>query len=139
MIMVHGDNKGLVLPPKVAFTQIVIIPIHFAADEESKRDAVTKSAGLINDSLKNAGVLVTLDDRENYTPGNKYNFWELRGVPIRLELGPKDLDKNQCILVRRDTGVKTTVSLDGIGNTVIQLLDSIQNDMLARAKQNMRE
>jgi len=89
MIMVHSDDTGLVLPPKVAQIQVVIIPIIKKGDDQA---AIKGAAEKAYSALKSAGILVELDDRDNYNPGFKYNHWELRGVPIRLELGKKDFD-----------------------------------------------
>jgi prolyl-tRNA synthetase len=103
MIMVHSDDKGLVLPPRVAQIQVVIVPITYKDDDAS---TIQAKAEEIYKALKTAGVRVFLDDRENYNPGFKYNHWELRGVPIRLELGKKDLEKGEVRMVRRDNGDK---------------------------------
>lgn len=138
MIMVHGDNKGLVLPPRVASIQVVIIPIYFA-NEEEKRALLIDAANSVFKTLKSQNVLVHLDDRDNYTPGNKYNHWEIRGVPIRLEIGPKDFEKQQCVVVRRDNGEKLVVPLTDVAFRIPQILEEIQNSMFARAKQNMQE
>ena len=104
MIMVHGDDKGLVMPPKVAPIQVVIVPIPFKGLEAEAIAAKTKE---IAETLKAKGVSVILDDRQEYTPGWKFHQWELKGVPIRIELGPRDLKNGQVVMVRRDTGVKT--------------------------------
>ena len=93
MIMVHGDDKGLIMPPKVAPTQVVIVPILFKGAEKEAIAAKTKE---IAETLKAKGFSVILDDREEYTPGWKFNQWELKGVPVRIELGPRDLNKDKC-------------------------------------------
>ena len=104
MIMVHSDDTGLVLPPKVASIQVVIIPIMKKGDDF---EAIKAAAEKAFSDLKAAGVRVELDDRENYNPGFKYNNWELRGVPIRLELGKKDLDNLEVRCCKRHDGIKS--------------------------------
>ncbi len=132
LIMVHGDARGLVLPPKMAPTQVVIVPIGTGAEGE----AVRTRARQLKDRLGDA-VRVLLDDREEFTPGYKFNHWELRGVPVRLELGPRDLREQQCVLVRRDTGEKTSVSQDGLEGTVLALLGEVQDNLLRRSRQRV--
>ena len=107
MVMVHGDDKGLVLPPRIAPVQVVIVLIPYRDPEVTARQNVMCAE--IEATLKAAGVRVKWDDRENYNPGWKYNFWELKGVPMRLEVGPKDVEKRQVRAVRRDTGEKEDV------------------------------
>ena len=131
MIMVHGDDKGLVMPPKVAPLQVVIVPIMFKGAEP---EAIKGKAREIAQTLKEKGVSVFLDDRDEYTPGWKFNQWELKGVPIRIELGPRDLKQGQVIMVRRDTCQKTPVKEADIPATVEKLLQEIQDNMLAKAK-----
>ena len=131
MIMVHGDDKGLIMPPKVAPTQVVIVPIPFKGLEAEAIAAKTKE---IAATLKAKGVSVILDDRNEYTPGWKFHQWELKGIPIRIELGPRDLKGGQVVMVRRDTGEKTPVKEADIPATVEKLLQDIQNNMLAKAK-----
>lgn len=129
IIMVHGDDKGLVMPPRLAPTQIVIVPI-FRKEEEQAR--VMEAASNLKKDLD--GYRVELDGREGLTPGFKYNDWEMRGVPIRLEIGPKDVDKNQVVLVRRDTGEKKFVPISQLLGEVKQTLDHIHDTLYARAK-----
>jgi prolyl-tRNA synthetase len=136
MIMVHGDDKGLVMPPKVAPTQVVIVPIPFKGLEAETIAAKTKE---IADTLKAHGVNVILDDRNEYTPGWKFHQWELKGIPIRIELGPRDLKANQVVMVRRDTGQKTPVIEADIAATVDKLLVEIQNNLFAKAKAILQE
>jgi prolyl-tRNA synthetase len=136
MIMVHGDDKGLVMPPKVAPTQVVIVPIPFKGLEAEAIAAKTKE---IADTLKAHGVSVILDDRNEYTPGWKFHQWELKGIPIRIELGPRDLKANQVVMVRRDTGQKTPVIEADIPTTVDKLLVEIQNNLFAKAKAILQE
>ncbi len=125
IIMVHGDNNGLVLPPRIAPTQVVIVPI------QQKREGVLDKAFEIRDVLSNFKVKVDDSDK---SPGWKFSESEMRGIPVRVEIGPKDIENNQAVLVRRDTHEKLTVSLDNIAEEVGRLLDTIQKDMLERAR-----
>lgn len=128
LVMVHGDEKGLALPPKLAPTQVVMIPI----GPPKLRDKVMEKFDPIFDGLKAAGIRVRTDVSDA-TPGWKFNEWEMRGVPVRLELGPRDVDNNQCVLARRDTGEKAIASLDNIVARVRMLLDEIQLNMYKKA------
>lgn len=128
LVMVHGDDKGLALPPKLAPTQVIMIPI----GPPKLREKVMERFGPLQESLASAGIRVRSDLRDE-TPGWKFNEWEMRGVPIRLELGPRDIDSNQCVLVRRDTGEKTPASLENIVSRVKMLLDEIQVNMYKKA------
>lgn len=133
MIMVHGDNNGLVLPPSVAPYQVVIVPLHFKGKENSAVDA---SAKQIQQDLQKVGIRVHLDDRVNVNPGWKYNDWELKGVPLRLEVGPKDVENNSCMVVRRLDRAKESFTVDAeLGNKIKQKLDGIQAEMLQKAKE----
>ena len=124
IIMTHGDERGLKLPPAIAPYQVVCLPI--AAHKPGVSEKCAEVAALLRD----AGIRVKLDDRDNVTPGWKFNEWELKGVPIRLELGPKDLEKGQCVLCRRDTFEKVFVPLDAsFPETVKALLKDIQVSM----------
>lgn len=127
VVMVHGDERGLKLPPAIAPVQTVIIPV------AAHKEGVTEKAEELFALLKKNGIRVNLDDRD-FSPGWKFNEWEMKGVPVRLEIGPKDIEKNQCVLVRRDTHEKLFVSLDNIEATVAELLAQIQKDMLATAR-----
>jgi prolyl-tRNA synthetase len=129
LIMTHGDDSGLILPPRVAPYQVVIVPIIRGNSQE----VVLAKARAIADELRAAGLRVMLDDRDAYTPGWKYAEWEMRGVPVRLEIGPRDIQNNQAVSVRRDTREKAPVSLDGLAATLTTLLDTIQAGLLARA------
>ncbi|CAO3617536.1 unnamed protein product [Cunninghamella echinulata] len=135
MVMVHGDDKGLVLPPRVALTQVVIIPCGLTV-KTTKEDA-DKLFDVCSDlgkKLKKAGIKVKTDLRENYTPGFKFNHWELRGTPLRIEIGFKDLEKNQVTCVRRDTGFKSTIPMDDqLEDNIKQSLETMHNDMYQRA------
>jgi prolyl-tRNA synthetase len=136
MIMVHGDDKGLIMPPKVAPTQIVIVPIPFKGQDADAIAAKTKETAEI---LKNKGLTVILDDRQEYTPGWKFNQWELKGIPIRIELGPRDLKNGQVVMVRRDNGQKIFVKEEDIPSTVEFLLQDIQANMFIKAKNILQE
>jgi prolyl-tRNA synthetase len=125
IIMVHGDDSGLVLPPRIAPTQVMIIPI------AQKKEGVLDKANELKAKLEKV-CRVGLDDSEK-SPGWKFSEYEMRGIPVRVEIGPKDIEAGQCILARRDTGEKLTVSLDNIENEVTALLETIQKDMLAKA------
>lgn len=133
-IMVHGDDRGLKLPPKVAPKQVVVIPIAPAKERENVLPRVREIA----DSLKEKFRLV-LDDRPEHTPGWKFNDWEMRGVPVRVEIGPRDLKENRAILVRRDTGEKSSVPIEGMAGAIDDLLREIQANLLSSAKLFMAE
>ncbi|MDE7324851.1 MAG: proline--tRNA ligase [Lachnospiraceae bacterium] len=124
VIMVHGDNSGLVLPPKIAPTQIMIIPI------QQKKEGVLQKAEEIKEKL--AAFRVKVDNTDK-TPGWKFSEQEMRGIPIRVEIGPKDIAANQAVIVRRDTREKIVVSLDEIAEKAGEILDAMQKEMLARA------
>ena len=126
IIMVHGDDSGLVLPPKIAPTQAMIIPIM------QHKEGVLDKAGEIADRLKKV-CRVKLDDSDK-TPGWKFSEQEMRGIPVRIELGPKDIEANKCVVVRRDTREKIEVSLDELEEKIPQILDTVQTDMFERAK-----
>ncbi|KAL2916905.1 hypothetical protein HK105_203684 [Polyrhizophydium stewartii] len=135
MVMVHGDDKGLVLPPRVASIQAIVIPVGITAKTtEAERNALYAKAEEIVATLKKTGVRAKSDNRDNYSPGYKYNHWELRGVPLRLEVGPKDVAKNETRSVRRDNGVAAQLSLATLAEEVPALLQRIQDDMYAKAK-----
>lgn len=132
-IMMHSDNKGLVLPPKVAPIQVVIVPILF---DKTKEDTINK-ANKIKESLE--GLRVELDAREEYNPGYKFNDWEMKGVPIRIEFGPKDAEKGHAVVVRRDTGEKSFVKLEDMKITIENLLVTIQQNLYDKAKKMQNE
>ena len=129
LIMMHGDNKGLVLPPKVAPTQVVIVPIKTAKDNAEE---IMGKGNDIYDQLKNAGIRVYFDDSEMHTPGWKYAQWELKGVPIRIEYGKKDLSKDQVTFFCRDNLEKFTVKLDNVVDKIKEMLDVIQKRMFEK-------
>ena len=133
IIMTHGDDQGLVMPPKLAPTQAVIVPIYKSDAEKSK---VMEVADRVFKELKAAGIRIKLDDREGVTPGFKFNDWEFRGIPVRVEIGPKDVEKGSVALARRDIPGregKTFVSQAGLAATVNGLLSEIHDSMLKRA------
>jgi prolyl-tRNA synthetase len=131
LIMAHGDDNGIVIPPRLASTQLAIVPIFRKPEERSR---VMEAANRIAASLKEAGVALKVDDRDQYSPGWKFNDWEKRGVPLRIELGPKDLDKNQVTLARRDTGEKAPASQDGLTQGIVEKLDAIQKSLFTKAR-----
>jgi len=131
LVMAHSDDDGLVLPPRIAPLQVVIVPIYKGADQKALIDA--KVNGLVQE-LKKAGVRVKYDDSEHSRPGWKFAEYELKGVPVRIAIGARDLENNVAEVVRRDTREKKSISLDGLGNTVIQLLAEIQQAMFDKAK-----
>lgn len=132
IIMTHGDNNGLVLPPRIAPIQVVIIPV------AQHKEGVLEANRAVMDRLVKAGFRVKMDDSDQ-SAGWKFAEYEMKGIPLRLELGPKDIEKNQCVLVRRDSGEKTFVSLDGIEATVASMLDSIHDGLYAKAKKNLED
>ncbi|MCR5782468.1 MAG: proline--tRNA ligase [Clostridia bacterium] len=129
IIMSHGDNSGLVLPPKVAPVQVIVIPI------ASHKPGVSEKAQEITDRL--ALKFRAKIDTSDQSPGWKFAQYEMKGVPVRLEIGPRDMENNKCVLVRRDTGEKTFVSLDNIEDEVAALLDDIGANLYRKAKDNM--
>jgi prolyl-tRNA synthetase len=131
VIMTHGDDSGLILPPRVAPHQVVIVPIQRGNWQET----VLPKAKEIQAQLAAQGIRVMLDARDEYTPGWKFAEWEMRGVPLRLEIGPKDIEKSQVLLVRRDLRAnnKMPTAMDGLAGTVSGLLDTIQKALYDRA------
>ena len=132
IIMVHGDDRGLKMPPKIAPIQVVIVPI------AQQKEGVLQKAEELKKTLENR-FSVELDDRASVTPGFKFNYWELRGVPVRIEIGPKDIEKNECIIFRRDTLEKETISLDNLEAKVEKLMEDIQNNMYKMAEDNFKK
>jgi prolyl-tRNA synthetase len=132
LIMTHGDDAGLILPPKVAPYQVVVVPIPPRKGDWS--EAILPKAREIREMLRGAGYRVHLDDRDQFQPGYKYADWEMRGVPVRLEIGPKDVEKSQCVLVRRDNRAKEFVPLAGTAARLGEILDGMQKDLLERAR-----
>jgi bifunctional glutamyl/prolyl-tRNA synthetase len=139
MIMIHADNKGLVLPPRAACVQVVIVPCGITVGlSEEARNNLQASCDALENALKGAGIKVKGDYRNNYSPGWKFNHWELKGVPVRVELGPKDIEKQQIVAVRRDTGEKVTLPRDAAAQKLSNLLDEIQNNLLQIATNDLK-
>jgi prolyl-tRNA synthetase len=138
MIAVHSDDRGLVLPPRLALLQVVIVPIF----EKKNREKILTVAKKIQKSLSDK-VRVNLDDRDDVSPGWKFNEWELKGVPVRIEIGPRDIVKSQVVLARRDTGEKKIVKISKLATTVVAMLEEIQKNIYKKAedflKKNIRK
>lgn len=126
LIMVHGDDRGLVLPPRVAPVQVAVLPIAM------HKTGVLEKAEELSGALKAAGIRVEVDARDQ-SAGWKFNEWEMKGVPLRLEVGPKDIENNRVVLVRRDNLVKLFVPMDGLAETILQLLDEVHQGLLDKA------
>ena len=133
LISTHGDDKGLVLPPEVAPLQVVIIPIIFKKPEQ-----VLAACEEVAEELKDAGIKVKIDDSDK-RPGAKYYKWEMQGVPIRLEIGPRDLKKQAAMMARRDTGEKEQIPLEDIASTIKDTFTDIHNNLYSKAKAQLRE
>lgn len=170
MVMVHGDDRGLVLPPRIASIQVIIVPCGVGASTANEvKENLTKTCLDVCNRLKGNSLIDNDDEnensvaqhhksstiiradtdlRDNYSPGWKFNHWELKGVPLRLEIGPKDLDRNQMVAVRRDNGEKLTISLEGCSKDddrndkmvvrITELLNQIQQDMYAKAEKELK-
>jgi len=136
MVMVHGDDRGLVLPPRIASCQVVIVPIPY---KNVGREIILKKAREVLEKLQDSGISATFDDREEYTPGWKFNHWEVKGVPIRIEIGPRDVKKEAVTAVRRDTLEKIVVKDTKLVNTITEMLEEIQNNLFNRAKASLNE
>lgn len=132
IIMTHGDNNGLVMPPRIAPTQLMVIPI-----AQHKPGVIEAAEGLVS-RLTEAGFRVK-SDTSDQSPGWKFAEYEMKGIPLRVEIGPKDIENGQCVLVRRDNGEKAFVSLDGLEAAVAEALDSIHQSMFAKAKKNLED
>jgi len=134
LVMVHGDERGLKLPPEVAPIQVIIVPIMF---DKTKKEVLEKAESIR--TILKKDFRVEIDTRDGYTPGWKFNEWEMRGVPLRLEIGPKDMAQGQVMLARRDTGEKMAVKEEKLAETVKELLDNIQENLFTRAKKFLEE
>lgn len=134
LIGIHGDDKGLIIPPKVAPIQIIIVPIIFKGKEKPVMEACKKTY----EKLKKENLKVHLDKRDK-TPGNKYYHWEIKGVPLRIEIGPSDLKKDQIVLVRRDTGEKKTISDKKPSKIIKKQLEEISENLYQKAKEMLKE
>ena len=130
IIMVHGDDSGLVLPPRIAPTQVCVIPI------AQHKEGVLEEASKLADTIRKAGFSVKVDDTDK-SPGWKFSEQEIRGIPVRVEIGPKDIEAGQAIIVRRDTREKTAVPFDSLTEKLGEILEQMQADMLARAKAHL--
>jgi len=135
IIMVHGDERGLKLPPRVAPTQVVIVPIW---RKDAERDVVENAVDAVRDSLRDV-ARVFVDRRDDKTPGWKFNEWEMKGVPLRLEIGPRDVASNQVMIVRRDTHEKQAVPVSDLATRIPELLKEIQDNMFETAKRMLEE
>jgi len=130
--MVHGDKKGLILPPRLAPFQAVIVPIYRKEEEKSLvMEAITRLQKMLRGKVR-----LTVDTSDN-TPGWKYNEWEMRGVPVRIEVGPRDVQNNSVVLVRRDAGTKEFVGVDTLETRLPALLEEIQTNLYTRAKEKL--
>ena len=136
MIMTHGDDKGLVLPPKVAPIQVVIIPIYYSKKD---REKIIQEAKKIQNILNDVKIRTQLDGRDQVTPGFKFHDWELKGIPIRIEIGPKDVAKNQVVMARRYNQTKDSINIDKLSGTVVAELKNIQHQMFDAAKKILVE
>jgi len=136
VVMTHGDDKGLVLPPKIAPHQIVIVPIYY---KENERKVVLAKCSKVKEELSKKSFRIFVDDRGGYTPGWKFNEWEMRGVPLRIEIGPKDIKKKQVVMVRRDTSKKTFISDISLIKKAEEILNSIQKNLFVKAKKFLQE
>ncbi len=134
LIMAHGDDRGLIMPPKIAHTHVVIIPIFYKPTEKKK---VLKKCQDAKKRLENLKVI--LDDRAAYTPGWKFNEWELKGIPLRIEIGPKDVKKKQVVVVRRDNGKKITIKESQLNKKIPKILEDIQSSLFNKARKLLRE
>ena len=132
VIMAHGDNRGLKLPPKLAPIQIVVVPI--AMQKEGVKEKAQEIYNILSKKYR-----VELDIREQYSPGYKFNDWEMRGIPIRIEIGPRDIEANRCIVVRRDNSEKININLNEIEENIKTLLESIQENMYNECKRRVEE
>ncbi len=130
IIMTHADNKGLILPPKIAPIQVIIVPIL----KGKGSDVIKNECNNLKDRLSRLGIRAEMDNRDEYTAGWKFNEWELRGVPLRLSLGMRDLEKKQVELVRRDNKIKTFINVENLEEEISKVLDDIQVNLYAAAK-----
>ena len=133
LLSIHGDDKGLIFPPEVAPVQIVVIPIIFGKSED-----IINACRELARLLKEKGIRVALDESDE-RPGAKYYRWEMKGVPLRVEIGPRDLKNNVATVVRRDTGKKETIPLDNIANEIITKFENIRNNLFEKAERSLKE
>jgi prolyl-tRNA synthetase len=130
IIMVHGDDSGLVLPPRIAPTQVMVVPI------QQKKAGILDKAAEIRDALKAAGIRTKMDDTDK-SPGYKFAEAEIRGIPLRVEIGPRDLENGNCVIVRRDTREKTVCAIEDVTKVAAEIMNQMHDDMLARAKEHL--
>ena len=135
IVMTHGDDRGLVLPPRIAPIHIVVVPIVF---KENKEIIIAKAKEIAK-KLRAKNYVVELDDRDGYTPGWKFNEWELKGAPLRIEIGPKDLEADQLVLVRRDNNEKQTIKTKDLDRKIEEILNGIQDDLFKKAKDYLQK
>lgn len=136
IIMSHGDDKGLILPPNIAPYQVVVIPVMRSPEHKV---IVMEAVEKIKKEFVEAGIRFKIDDRDNLSPGFKYNEWEMKGVPLRLELGPRDIENNQVVLARRDTFEKNSISRDGLKEHILSQLKEIQTSLHNKSKSHREE
>jgi prolyl-tRNA synthetase len=136
LIMAQGDDTGLRLPPRVAPYQVIVVPIY---RKEGERQPVLGFVDRVGQALKQAGIRYRIDDDDTQTPGFKFNEWERRGVPVRFEVGPRDVKSNQVFAARRDTGKKTPILIDNLAEATRDLLEEVQQNMLAQARAHREE
>ena len=136
MIMAHGDDRGLVVPPRIAPVQVVLVPIPYKNAEGAR---ILNQAKKVAEKLQVAGISAILDDREQYTPGWKFNEWELKGVPLRIEIGPRDVSRKEVTLVRRDTLERSTIAQADIVKETRRVLDSIQSSLFEKASRALKQ
>lgn len=130
--MAHGDNRGLKLPPRVAPIQVIIVPI------AQHKEGVLEETSKLKEELSKK-YRIKIDDRDKYSPGYKFNYWEMKGVPVRIEMGPRDIENKECIVVRRDNGEKITVKLEELETKLAEILNAIQLNMFNDCKKRMEE
>ncbi|HIC22548.1 MAG TPA: hypothetical protein EYO84_03910 [Planctomycetes bacterium] len=128
--MAHGDDQGLVLPPRLAPIQTVIVPIYKG---EEQRGVVLEACGRMEAALKDSGARTHLDDRDQFRPGYKFNEWELKGVPVRIEVGPRDLEKGEVVLAFRHNGEKKSLPIEQVTAQVMNVLEEAQKGLFEKA------
>lgn len=131
IVMTHGDKHGLILPPKIAPLQVIIVPIYYKSKD---KDIVIEKARKVKDLLNTNSIRVEIDEREEYTPGYKFNHWEMKGIPLRIEIGPRDVNNKRVVISRRDTNEKYEINDEVILMKVNELLESMQNNLYNKAK-----
>ena len=133
-ILSHGDDRGLILPPRIAPTQVVVIPIFY---KETDQKDISDEVKHLSSQLEQIGIRTLIDDRAQYTPGWKYHEWEMKGVPLRVEIGPKDVQAKQVTVVRRDTREKIAINRSDANDRISKILSEIQNHLFDRAKKSL--